>query len=663
MSLAASASLFAQQTSPSVRILLPERTRLLEGQQIDLVLEVRNARAVTGLSVTAGAVDLTSKFSAPVSTSLDCNSAPAVVLRANLQSFPAGTVSLNVSLVADGAPVSDTRSILVRPFTISQQRNVVLFIGDAMGTAYRDAARLVSRSIVDGNGKNAFRDGFFDNLLEMDKMPVSGMVMTYGTDSVVPDSANTGTAWATGNKSFLNAVNSLGDGTDCGWRFTGLTNTATLPAILDNPRVENLWQYLKRRFGYRTGIVTTAAVTDATPAVEGAYVGYRQARLEIARQYRENPMLGGRPAFDLILGGGADPFTAAGRPDGRNLIGEFQRLGYRYVTNATELSAIHDGRAVLGLFKGSARPAPSSNGIATGDVNMDVAYDKLGLQRPASEPLPSMGTFTDQPMLDLMTQKGIEVLSGYYSLFLGPAPFILMVEGASIDKQSHPNQAAGTIWDTIEFDKAVGVARSWAAKRPTRDTLVVVTADHDQSMSIIGVSNTPDTEYFDRTKTQKVSITTAAGDQSFNVYGDSFANTRSALPFINTSTDASNNAGVAGQPGSFKPSSVADNPAASTYSTYYGSPAYTLDVKTGYPINAGAGIRRLAVGYRTGDHTGSSVPVTAEGPGALLFTGYMDQTDLFFKMATVLSTDTADVDKLLDTLVNGNGRFPASIGK
>jgi hypothetical protein len=40
-----------------------------------------------------------------------------------------------------------------------------------MGTAYRDAARLVSRSIVDANGKNSFRDGFFDDLLEMDRMP------------------------------------------------------------------------------------------------------------------------------------------------------------------------------------------------------------------------------------------------------------------------------------------------------------------------------------------------------------------------------------------------------------------------------------------------------------------------------------------------------------
>lgn len=662
LSLALCLTSVAQTTGPNVRILLPERTRLLEGQQVDLVLEVRNARTVTNLSVTAGGVDLTANFSAPVPATLDCNTLPAAVLRANLQSFPAGTISLNVSLSADGTKVTDSRSILVRPFTMTQRRNIVLFIGDAMGTAYRDAARLVSRSIVDDGGKNSFRDGFFDNLLEMDKMPVSGMVMTYGTDSVVPDSANTGTAWATGNKSYLNAVNSLGDGTDCAWRITGITNLTTLPAILDNPRVENLWQYLRRRFGYRTGIVTTAAVTDATPAVEGSYVGYRQARLEIARQYRENPMLGGKPAFDVILGGGADPFTTAGRPDKRDLIGEFQSLGYRYVNNASDLKNITDGRGLIGLFKGSATPAPSSNGIATADVNMDVAYDKLKLQRPASEPMPDFGAYNDQPMLDLMTQKGIEVLSGYYSLFLSPAPFILMVEGASIDKQSHPNQAAGTIWDTIEFDKAVGVARAWAAKRPTRDTLVVVTADHDQSMSIIGVSNTPDTEYFDRTKTQKVTLSTAAGDQSFNVYGDSFSNTRAALPFINTSTDASNNSGAAGQPGTFKPSSPADNPASSTYSTYAGVPAYKLDAKTGYPVNAGTGTRRLAVGYRTGDHTGSSVPVTAEGPGALLFTGYMDQTDLFFKMATVLSTDTSDVDKLLDTLT-GDSRFPTSIGK
>ena len=660
--LLAGLSSYAQSTVPNVRFALPERTRLLQGQLIDLVIEVRNAQAVSNVKVTAGTVDLTSKFSAPVKTELDCDTSSDFVLRANLQSIETpGDIPLTVSLTADGATVTDSRTLSIREFNLpaNQRRNIVLFIGDALGTAYCDAARLVGRATLDANGKNAFREGYFDNLLEMDKMPVTGMSMTYGSDSIVPDSANTGTAWATGNKSFLNAVNTFADGNDCRWRFNGLQNASTVGFINDNPRVENLWQYLKRRYQYRTGIVTTAAVTDATPAVQGAYVGFRQSRLEIARHYRENPMLGGRPAFDVILGGGTDPFTAAGRPDGRDLIGEFRSLGYRYVTNATDLKALNYGQPTIGLFKGSANPAPNSNGITTAaDVNMDVAYDKLGMQRPASEPVANLGSFTDQPMLDVMTGKAIEILSTSFS----QSPFILMVEAASIDKQSHPNQAGGTIWDAIELDKSVGVARSWAAKRGGKDTLIVVTADHDQSMHIIGVSNTPDAEYFNRSKSEKISFRTAGGDQDFTVYGDSYSNARAGLPFINASTGASNNGGRAGMPGSFPPVNVAADPASSTYSTYFGSTAYPMDSKTGYPANSGPGLRRLAVGFRTGDHTGSSVPVSAEGPGAFLFTGYMDQADIFFKMAAALSTDTTDGDRLVDLLQNSKA-LPRTVGK
>ena len=107
---------------------------------------------------------------------------------------------------------------------------------------------------------------------------------------------------------------------------------------------------------------------------------------------------------------------------------------------------------------------------------------------------------------------------------------------------------------------------------------------------------------------------------------------------------------------------VAADPAASTYSTYFGSTAYEIDPKTGYPSNTGAKTRRLAVGYRTGDHTGSSVPITAEGPGAFLFTGYMDQTDIFFKMATALTGDTADGDRFVDQVLM-NSKYPRTFGK
>lgn len=654
MSAAFMTPMFAQTPAPSIKILLPERTRLLEGQLVDLVLEIRNGTTVSGLTVYAGYENATSRFTTPVTADLDCNGSDDFVSRANLQSFQAGRVELLVRATVNGTPVTDRRVIDVQPFQRTLRRNIILFIGDAMGTAYRDAARLVDRAIVDANGKNSFRGGYFDSLTEMDKMPVSGMSMTYGSDSIVPDSANTGSAWATGNKTYLNAVNVFEDGTDCKWRFNGQQNAANEPFMKDNPRVENLWQYLKRVAGYRTGIVSTASVTDATPAVEGAYAAFRQQRLEIARQFRENPMLNGAPAFDVILGGGADPFTAAGRTDRRDLIAEFRSLGYRTVSNATDLAAISGPAPLIGLFKSGTSPAPAANGIATAtDANMDVAYDKLGLQRPASEPTANLGAFTDQPMLDLMTREAIDVLSA------DGRNFILMVEAASIDKQSHPNNAAGTIWDAIEMDRAVGEARKFAASRDQRDTLVVVTADHDQSMHIIGVSNIPDAEFFDRNKKNDVSFSTAAGTQGFSVYGDSYSNARAGLPFINTSTTNSNNTGAAGMPGSFAPANSAAQPETSTYSTYFGLTAYKAGPR-GYPANSGTGLRRLAVGYRTGDHTGSSVPVTAEGPGALLFTGYMDQSDLFFKIATVASTDTTDLDKALD-LMQRIG--PKTIGK
>ena len=646
---------FGQATAPSIRIVLPERTRLLQGQQVDLVIEVRNATAVSGLTVNVSGTDISSRFGAATAKLLDCDTSSDWAYRANLQSFNSN-ITLTATVTADGKTLTDTRNIQVRPFAFPQRRNLILFIGDAMGTAYRDAIRLVDRAIVDANGKSSFREGFFDSLSEMDKMPVSGMSMTYGTDAIVPDSANTGSAWATGNKTFSGALNVFEDGNDCSWRFTGVTNTTTLPAMLDNPRVETLWSYLKRLYNYKTGIVSTAAITDATPAAQGAYTGYRQSRLEIARQYRENPMLGGAPAFDVILGGGADPFSSAGRPDRRDLAGEFQGLGYRRASNAKELTSISGPGPIIGLFKGSASPAPSSNGIATGDVNMDVAYDKLGLTRPASEPTPSFGTFTDQPMLDLMTRKAIEALSA------NGDNFILMVEAASIDKQSHPNNAAGTIWDAIELDRSVGVARAFAAARERKDTLIVVTADHDQSMIINGVSNTPDTEYFDRTKKSDVSFNTPAGAQTFSVFGDSYANVRSAYPYVNSGgAPAAISSGPAGPPGSFAPTNPQLTPEASTLSTYAGLTAYRRG-SNGYPVNSGAGLRRLAVGYRTGDHTGSSVPVTAEGPGALLFTGYMDQTDIFFKMAASASMDMSALDAALEYMTKAGG-FPTTIGK
>ena len=124
------------------------------------------------------------------------------------------------------------------------------------------------------------------------------------------------------------------------------------------------------------------------------------------------------------------------------------------------------------------------------------------------------------------------------------------------------------------------------------------------------------------------------------------------------------NTGATYTPSTISLTSTATDPYSDTYVAYSGFPGYPLDAKTGYPVNSSSSqvLRRLAVGFRTGDHTGSSVPVTAEGPGAFLFTGYMDQSDIFFKMATAATGDTADGDKFVDSVLTNN-RYPKTFGK
>ncbi len=625
---------------PLVSILLPERTRLLQDQRFDMVVEVRGLSAITAFRVTANGQDLSRLFTQSAAD-LDCNATTDIVLRAEMAAFSAaGWVRVEAAVEAGGQTYRDVKDVLVQAFKLpAKPRNVILFLGDAMANDYRDAARIVARSVETVPNVPGLREGFFDRLLEMDRMPVSGMVMNYGSDVLVPDSAATATHWSTGNKGSGRAVSALGDGTDC-----VDTTARSIATALDNPRVETLWEYMRRKYNYRTGIVTTSFLTDATPAAHGSHTGNRDTHFEIARQYFENPFLGGKPVFDVLLGGGYESFDPTVRADRRDLAGEFQAAGYRLLTTATELreAGASDGK-LLGLFRKPNSVAVHSSGIRpSANGTMEPAYDKLRLTRPGSEPLPNFGKWTDQPFLDLMTQKAIEALGGPG----GNQPFMLLVEAGLIDKQSHSNHAAGAIWDTIELDKAVGVAREWARTRRPQDTLMLVTADHGQSMTVIGVTQISDADLYDRTATGAFTLNPGVGEQKFSAYKDANTNVRAPLNF--------GTSGKVGPP-AWRDGKIVDTDAYPDYQDADGD---------GYPENRevnGKGRTRLAVGFRTGSHTGASLPLTAEGPGAFLFTGYMDQTDIFFKMAAAMTGETAEADALLEML--NSGKYPRTIGK
>lgn len=587
----------AAQSTPTVRIVIPERFRVLTNQYFDLRIEAENLsspKARITYSIESDVkedIQYAGNFEA--SSDNDANPATidkAITLRKAYFTNP-GTKTIFATVI-DGRNIYGVATqITVQNFNLQAQKSIILFIGDAMGTAYRDSSRIVSQSTG-----SRFREGWFDDLQQMDKMPVTGMAMTYSLENIVPDSANTASAWANGNKTINGSVNVFPDNND--FRYSSGSQQATKQFVLDNPRVETLWQYLKRRHGYKTGIVTTSDVTDATPAAEGSHTLLRGLGYDIAKQYVDGSINSGNQ-FDVILGGGLERFisrTTSNSGDTRNLTTELQGSGYAYVQNRTQLNAIQNNNApdkLLGLFRTS---------------NMNVAYDKLGLARPSDEPAPNFGGFTDQPYLDEMTDKAIATLSK------NDSPFILMVEGSSIDKQSHPNFAAGQIWDNIEFDKSVGVGRAFANRTPQTfaKTLLITSADHDQSIHIIGAVDT--------------------------LVPNAVQNVIATLPYPNGSR-GQGNVGIENRVGETE-----------------GFPDYEDANGDRYPENTNR--IRLKVGYRTGDHTGSSVPVTAEGAGALLFYGYYDQTDIFFKMAKVLSINTSALDQAVAAKRNIDIPYP-----
>ncbi|TMV77017.1 alkaline phosphatase, partial [Thioclava sp. BHET1] len=117
-------------------------------------------------------------------------------------------------------------------------KNVILLIGDGMG----DSEITVARNYAEGAG------GFFKGI---DALPVTGQYTHYslnkktGKPEYVTDSAASGTAWATGVKTYNGAI-----GVDL--------HGKAQPTLLE----------LAKRAGYATGDVSTAEIQDAMPAVQ-----------------------------------------------------------------------------------------------------------------------------------------------------------------------------------------------------------------------------------------------------------------------------------------------------------------------------------------------------------------------------------------------------------
>lgn len=350
---------------------------------------------------------------------------------------------------------SDITDAVTAELKAGRAKNVILLIGDGMG----DSEITIARNVAEGAG------GMFKGI---DALPVTGQYTHYsltkeGKPDYVTDSAASGSAWATGTKTYNGAI-----------------------SVDIHGKPQKTLLEMAKAAGLATGDVTTSEIQDATPAVQVAHVTGRKCydptstAEKCADNGLENGGLGSiseqllntRP--DVTLGGGRKYFddkARAGEWKDKTLIDQAKERGYQVVETLDALNAINganDKQPLLGLFSPGNMPVRWKGPQAVHYGNVD--------QPPVTcEPNPDLGASI--PSLAQMTEKAISLLSP------NEKGFFLQVESASIDKQDHNANPCGQIGETVNLDEAVQVALKFAKEKG--DTLVIVTADHAHASQIV----------------------------------------------------------------------------------------------------------------------------------------------------------------------------------
>jgi alkaline phosphatase len=336
-------------------------------------------------------------------------------------------------------------------YAAGEAKNVIFFLGDGMGPTTVTASRIYKYGEA--------------GQLTMETLRRTARIKTFSNDAQTTDSAPSMSAYMTGVK-MNNEVISMSTDTSA---FDPTTKAkyvvgsdTTCPAAGNGTSVTTLLE-LAKAAGKSVGAVTTTRITHATPAATYAHLCHRDGENRIAEQLTPgsanfNAALGA--GVDVILGGGLRhfvPSTTVGskRTDATDLTALFTAAGYTYVSTGTALTAVD--------------PAVTSKLI--GLFNMDHLNYELDRAKP--------GSVINEPSLADMTEKAVRILSR------NTAGYFLMVEGGRIDHALHGTNAKRALEDTIAFDEAIKRALAVA----DANTLIVVTADHDHTMTFNGYSH------------------------------------------------------------------------------------------------------------------------------------------------------------------------------
>ncbi|MHB9118997.1 MAG: alkaline phosphatase [Burkholderiales bacterium] len=682
------------EANTGLRLSPPTGTQLLSGQRFDLRVETqipaKTAPALVKLVINGH--DVTARFKAKIAAQglgLESGTPKSPLLfgetARNLSFDRPGLWKVLAVVNVDGVErrIENTYPVAQSPFDGHKAgpKHVVFFLGDGMGLPIRTAARLAGKGVFEGHGRGA---------LNMDKMDEYGLIHTASFDSVITDSAPGMASYVSGMKQSNNALNVAVDNTP--------------ESALDNPRVETLWEFLKRTQGWKTGVVTDAFATDATPAAVAAHSRARSARTAIAQQmldfYRDGtaqPKTGYAALaeltqpLDVILGGGARDWLLKSNPDaasfyqykdkGRGDIDLFAKiapsLGYATARNLAELQAAPDNKRLLGIFTGEFRTTASGLGadnipavldrrVARGLATIrgkDASAEEIGMAVA-----PPYGTgcgatvadcFRAVPSKKEMVEKAVAVLNRLAGKKGG---WILLVEQSQTDKLAHILEYDRVIYEALELDESLGWVTTHVGQR--RDSLIVLASDHAQPETIIGVAMPTAIEASDAN-----SAGSCFSGTSYPITLGSAADQDRPCPLqdvIGTFNDgtfptytSTRNDGYPDDPSPLV-KLVLEDGGRPTYSTNYLTDYQPLEptAKTAALPNpkrapggllmtgnmptrsTSAGANKTEGNVKIAPHSGDDVPASASGRAAALFGGVYENSEMQVRIAAALRGET-----------------------
>ena len=464
---------------------------------------------------------------------------------------------------------------------------VFVFVGDGMSyPQIQSAAYFIGKdalgTVAETKESGDSKDSPVSGSLSFFEFPVVGTAQTYDATSFAPDSASTATSIFTGHKTHSGSI-----GVD----------------ITKKIRYETIAEKLRAQKNWKIGVISSVNINHATPAATYAHVASRKSNYEIGKQLVESN-------FDYFAGGALmDPEDK--KKDKESIYSLAEKAGYKVCFKQDDAKSLKNGdKAIV--------------------INEDTADS--GAFPYDNDRISSRWALRDY------VKKGIEVLDNKNGFFM-------MVEGGKIDWACHANDARSSIADTLALSDAVKEAIAFYNAHP-KETLILVTADHETGGLTIGYAGTDYNLFFRTLDKQTVSYQKFDDEYVVNYK-------KNQTPLEDVMKDVEKCFGLK-MPGSGKDKdgglSLTDYEFSRIKTAYektikgdksrnqmeydiYGT-YEPLTITITHILNAKCGI-----GWTSNSHTGLPVPVYALGCGQNEFTGYYDNTDIYRKMAKITKVE------------------------